>query len=308
MGVMITRDEREFLNAGAVLVCLTPLPSSSSSPSLGGMTTTVALEVFVGPAVHAHGRGEVSVHESEFTTGLIIPAHVHDQPVVSLLLSGVAAEAIDRHKRDLGAQDLLFTPAFEQHAYTFRQAGRWLNMQYSPAWLARVTDRRPDLPTSSKLIRSQSAIAWANRVRAEVRQPDSVSSLAIDGAMILMIAEMARERIDEDSTRPRWLRTVEEAIECRIAEPPSIEALAALVGVHPSHLLRVFRRYNRSTIANFVRRRRIELARIQVALGQIPLSVIALEAGFADQSHFTRIFRQTFGETPGQYARSLRSK
>lgn len=82
------------------------------------MTTTVALEVFVGPAVHAHGRGEVTVHESEFTTALVIPAHVHDQPVVSLLLNGVAAEVIDRHKRDLVAQDLLFTPAFEQHAYT----------------------------------------------------------------------------------------------------------------------------------------------------------------------------------------------
>jgi AraC family transcriptional regulator len=272
------------------------------------MTTTVALEVFVGPAVHAHGRGEVTVHESEFTTALVIPAHVHDQPVVSLLLSGVAAEVIDGHKRDLGAQDLLFTPAFEQHAYTFRQAGRWLNMQYSPAWLARVTDRRPELPTSSRLIRNQSAIAWANRVLTEVRQPDSISSMAIDGAMILMIAEMSRARIDEGGTRPRWLRTVEEAIEEHISEPPSTEALAALAGVHPSHLLRVFRKYNRATIANFVRRKRIELARMQVALGQIPLSVIALEAGFADQSHFTRVFKQTFGETPGQYARALKAK
>src|SRR4051812_29026524 len=271
------------------------------------MTTTVALEVFVGPAVHAHGRGEVTVHESEFTTALVIPAHVHDQPVVSLLLSGVAAEVIDRHKRDLAAQDLLFTPAFEQHAYTFRQSGRWLNMQYSPAWLARVSEKAV-LPTSSQLIRNRSAVAWATRVRTEVRQPDAVSSLAIDGAMILMIAEMARSRIDDESTRPRWLRTVEDAIETHITEPPSTEALAALAGVHPSHLLRVFRKYNRVTISNFVRRRRIELARHRVALGEIPLSIIALDAGFADQSHFTRVFRQTFSETPGQYARSLRGK
>jgi AraC family transcriptional regulator len=34
--------------------------------------------------------------------------------------------------------------------------------------------------------------------------------------------------------------------------------------------------------------------------------MIALDAGFADQSHFTRVFRQAFGQTPGQYARSLR--
>jgi AraC-like DNA-binding protein len=275
---------------------------------MAAMTTTVSLEAFVGPAVHAHGRGEVTVHESEFTTSLVIPAHVHDQPVVSLLLSGVAAEVIDRHKRDLLAQDLLFTPAFEQHAYTFRHDGRWLNMQYSPAWLARVSERKPELPVSSMVIRNSSALAWANRVRTEVRQPDSVSSMAIDGAMILMIAEMARTRIDEEGTRPRWLKTVEEAIEAHIKEPPSTEELAAMAGVHPSHLLRVFRKYNRATISNFIRQRRIELARMQVALGQIPLSVIALDAGFSDQSHFTRVFKTAFGETPGQYGRALRGK
>jgi AraC family transcriptional regulator len=273
-----------------------------------GMTKTVALEVFVGPAVHAHARGDVTVHESPFTTALVIPAHVHDQPVISLMLGGAAAETIDRNKRDLVGQDLLFTPAFEQHAYTFHEDGRWLNMQYSPQWLSRVCDRTLELPASSRLIRNQSAVAWANRVRAEVREPDSVSSMAIDGAMILMLAEIARVRADDESTRPRWLRTVEEAIDTYIGEPPATEALAALAGVHPSHLLRVFRKYNKTTISNFVRRRRIELARNQVAMGKIPLAVIALNAGFADQSHFTRVFRKAFGETPGQYARSLRRK
>jgi AraC family transcriptional regulator len=31
------------------------------------------------------------------------------------------------------------------------------------------------------------------------------------------------------------------------------------------------------------------------------LAQIALEAGFADQSHFTRAFRRHFGVTPGRY-------
>jgi AraC family transcriptional regulator len=126
--------------------------------------------------------------------------------------------------------------------------------------------------------------------------------------MILMIAEISRSRPETERTRPRWLRTVEDAIETHVSEPPSTEALAALAGVHPSHLLRVFRKYNRSTIANFVRLKRIEQARRQVASGRLPLSVIALEAGFSDQAHFTRVFRRTYGETPGQYARSMRGK
>lgn len=47
---------------------------------------------------------------------------------------------------------------------------------------------------------------------------------------------------------------------------------------------------------------------MQVALGQVPLAVIALQAGFADQSHFTRVFRQAYGLTPAQYARGLKAK
>jgi AraC family transcriptional regulator len=146
------------------------------------------------------------------------------------------------------------------------------------------------------------------RIRSEVRAPDSASRLAVDGALMLMIADMARHRIDGARTRPRWLRTVEEAIDSSIAEPPNVETLAGLAGVHASHLLRTFRRYHGATVANYVRQRRIQQARTEVARTKRPLSVIALEAGFADQAHFTRVFKQAFGETPGQYARSIRGR
>jgi AraC family transcriptional regulator len=101
---------------------------------------------------------------------------------------------------------------------------------------------------------------------------------------------------------------VEDAIEAAGADTPSVADLAALAGVHASHLLRTFRRYHGATVATYVRRRRIERARVEVAKGDRPLSMIALDAGFSDQSHFTRVFRQTFGETPARYARSMRSR
>jgi AraC family transcriptional regulator len=87
-----------------------------------------------------------------------------------------------------------------------------------------------------------------------------------------------------------------------------VATLAVIAAVHPTHLLRTFRRYHGMTISNYVRQRRVDNARAAVARGQRPLSMIAVDAGFADQSHFTRAFRQAFGETPGQYARSLRGR
>ena len=126
--------------------------------------------------------------------------------------------------------------------------------------------------------------------------------------MILMVADLARVRVDSAHRRPRWLGTVEEAIDADRTSTPSVAELAQLAGVHPTHLLKTFRRHHGVTISNYVRQRRIQRARLEVANGQRPLSMIALDAGFSDQSHFTRVFRQTFGETPGQYARSLRGR
>lgn len=272
------------------------------------MPAPVTLERYVGPALYVHGRGDVVVYEGTFVAGQVIPCHVHAEPVISLVLEGDGVEDVAGRTRLVTAQDLLLTPAYALHGYRFARSGRWFNMQLTDSWLARVAEGATTLPAAAQIIHSHAAAAWAARVRTEVRHRDTVSSLAIDGAMILMVADLARVRMDGARRRPRWLGVVEEAIETARAAPPTVAELAALAGVHPTHLLRTFRGHHGVTISNYVRQRRIQRARIEVANGDRPLSMIALDAGFADQSHFTRVFRQAFGETPGQYARSLRGR
>jgi len=272
------------------------------------MPAPVTLERYVGPALYVHGRGDVIVYEGSFTAAQVIPCHVHAEPVISLVLEGDGVEEVGGRTRLLTAQDLLLTPAYALHGYRFGRSGRWFNMQLTDAWLARVAEGAPTLPTAAQIVHSHAAAAWAARVRTEVRHRDTVSSLAIDGAMILMVADLARVRVDAATRRPRWLGTVEAALDAAGAATPSVAELAQLAGVHPTHLLRTFRRHHGVTISNYVRQRRIQRARVEVATGDRPLSTIALDAGFSDQSHFTRVFRQAFGETPGQYARSLRGR
>jgi AraC-like DNA-binding protein len=52
--------------------------------------------------------------------------------------------------------------------------------------------------------------------------------------------------------------------------------------------------------------RRLELARQRIHR-ECPLADVACEAGFADQAHFTRVFKSAFGLTPARY-RALRSR
>jgi AraC-like DNA-binding protein len=51
---------------------------------------------------------------------------------------------------------------------------------------------------------------------------------------------------------------------------------------------------------------RIRKAKTLLADVQMPLSAIALELGFADQSHFTKAFRRGSGITPGEWRNNNR--
>jgi AraC-like DNA-binding protein len=50
----------------------------------------------------------------------------------------------------------------------------------------------------------------------------------------------------------------------------------------------------------FLVNRRIQFARDQLRNGKL-IADVALEAGFADQAHFQRAFKQHLAATPGQY-------
>jgi AraC-like DNA-binding protein/quercetin dioxygenase-like cupin family protein len=283
--------------------------SPGRSPHLQhAVTIPIKLGQFVGAPAYAQTFEGVSIAESTYAAGRVIAPHAHDAPLVTLVLGGDATEENRGTVRDIRAQSLLFTPAYELHGHRFRNDGRWLNMQFSAGWFARIGAGDTPLPSRPLLIENHAALAWAARVRAELRAPDAVSQLAVEGALLLLITEISRIRSSGERTRPRWLAVVEDAIDASVAEPPSVDALAALAGVNASHLLRTFRRHHGCTMASHVRRRRVERARAEVAAGKRPLSMIALDAGVADQSHFTRVFRQAFGATPGQYARGLRGR
>ena len=106
----------------------------------------VAHAQFVGPAMFVHAQGDVAMHEGTFATGQVLPCHVHDAPVISLVLEGAGQEEMGGRTRAVAAQDILVTPSFAPHGYRFGTRGRWFNIQLSdaPAHLP-APSRRDDL-------------------------------------------------------------------------------------------------------------------------------------------------------------------
>jgi AraC family transcriptional regulator len=78
----------------------------------------------------------------------------------------------------------------------------------------------------------------------------------------------------------------------------SIARLADVAGLSASHLKSMFRRSTGMPVHAYVIRRRVEHARTLLRRGELPPSRIALESGFAHQSHMARWMRRLLGVTP----------
>ena len=83
-----------------------------------------------------------------------------------------------------------------------------------------------------------------------------------------------------------------------VGEALTLAEVAAVGGVHPAHLAREFRRHHHTSVASYVRCLRLTWAQGRLASSGDSIASVALEAGFADQSHFTRAFRRHSGLTP----------
>jgi AraC family transcriptional regulator len=153
-------------------------------------------------------------------------------------------------------------------------------------------------------------VRWAGRrLYGEFRQEDDISTLAIEGLILELLAEGARARRTAGTgTLPVWLKKAREILRDDFSRKRSLGELAAEVGVHPVHLCREFRNHYHTTIGNFVRRRRAEHACALLADLDRPLAQVALECGFADQSHLTAVFKRFIGTTPAEFRSTLVSE
>lgn len=97
-----------------------------------------------------------------------------------------------------------------------------------------------------------------------------------------------------------------EHLERHYARGVTLAELAELAGVHRVHLVRGFRRGVGLTPGAFQRRLRLEHARRALEGSSRPIADIALDAGFASQSHLTRWFQRTWGLPPQAWRRARR--
>ena len=101
-------------------------------------------------------------------------------------------------------------------------------------------------------------------------------------------------------------RTVSEYVEKHFAEEINLETLVSISGMSKSTLIRTFSEIFNMTPWHYLTTIRLNAVRKLLETTDKLLTDIALETGFFDQSHLTRVFKKERGMTPGEYRRRHR--
>jgi AraC-like DNA-binding protein len=166
--------------------------------------------------------------------------------------------------------------------------GRWRNI--------------PDFP--QPVIRDKYLVNLIRQLHIVLEQ--STSTLERETHFISTLAQMIARHADG---RPRFrealighqaVKQAREYLDAHFTENVTLAQLTAITGLSPFHLTRTFREIVGLPPHLYLTQVRVERAKTLLSQGW-PLTHVAMETGFFDQSHFTKRFKRIVGVTPGQY-------
>lgn len=244
------------------------------------------------------------VTESVYPTSLCLPEHSHELGFFTLIIDGYYSEVVKRKDVLYSPQTVLWREAETSHKDRIETNSSRFFFVEIESNIAEKLKQHGSVP--DRLAEKNGTLTWlASRLRHEIANCCSGTPLIAEGITLEMLGHLTRTNTITDRQPPRWVVRVAERLNEEFAAPLTNEELAATEGVHPVYLAAAFRRFYHQTIGEYVQHLRIERAASLLRDQEIPLCEVAFECGFADQSHFTRVFKRVTGLTPGRYRSSL---
>jgi AraC-like DNA-binding protein len=148
-----------------------------------------------------------------------------------------------------------------------------------------------------------------DELAGELTEPDEVLPLFTDGWAMQALAYVARARttrpsrtVTSSGLAPWQLRRAQEMFRSDL----SANNVAQACKLSVSHFARAFKASTSIPPHQWVMAARIEMARGLLTSSATPLVEVAGMCGFADQSHFSRVFARMMGTSPGAWRREYR--
>jgi AraC family transcriptional regulator len=146
-------------------------------------------------------------------------------------------------------------------------------------------------------------------------RPSEVSQICVDHVASALQAYLRRNSnvitfappVARGGLAPWQLRRAKEIMSTRLDEAVPLAELAQACNLSPGHFARAFKQATGQPPHRWLLEQRIEKSKELLADSAMSLAEIAIACGFADQSHFTRVFTRTTRSSPGAWRRYRRT-
>ncbi len=243
--------------------------------------------------------------------------HAHEEFFIALTEEGLATPTYRGDTHVIGPGDLLVLNPEEAHAGGPPAEGSWTYraLYPRPALMREIIEimtgfpgDRPTMPEfGGDIVRDPEVAARLHRFHRLSERPGSTileRESHLTEALVLLVGRHAAppQAPRSPGRERRAVRLSREYLEEHAAENVTLEALARFAGLSPFHLCRVFREAVGMTPHAYQTQVRVRRAKSLLRAG-LPITLVAVQAGFYDQAHFTRNFKRIVGLTPGRYVK-----
>jgi AraC-like DNA-binding protein len=247
----------------------------------------------------------VSVEYSERA----FPEHSHSEWVVGAVMTGSEALVVGGTTHVVGAGQVLRLNPDQPHANrttggeTLRYRVAYIPDHVIAPYVSASEPMRQFAAPVLNGTRSHAVVADAHAVLSRddggrLEQESALAALAS-----VMFSDGCHCTTRDEPMSSDAVAAARAYIDAHFADGFGLGTLSAIAGISVFHLARSFRKAVGLTPLAYRNQRRIVEARRLLLAGQ-PIAAVALDVGYADQSHLTRQFQRVVGVSPARYVRT----
>lgn len=231
-----------------------------------------------------------------------VPRHEHELAYVTVVLHGDYMEGDCGKLDELRPLTAVFNPVGAAHSTVIGPAGASLfTIEFRSESLRGLALR---LPKQAAFDSGAGTMLWPG-LRLFSAFKNQSADLMLEGNVFELLGGITQLDRSSEKTPPQWLSRVKDRLHAEFRDRLSMRDLAREAGVHPVHLARAFRKFERRTPGEYQQRLQLRAACELLRNPDRPLAEIAADCGFSDQSHLTRKFRKFVATTPSQFRRAI---
>lgn len=244
--------------------------------------------------------------------GFLFPGESHPMPELTYVDQGELHSVVN-------GQDLLL----KQGDLVIYGANQW-HMQYADIGIAprfvTISFDADGVELSPLLERKftapQQVVTLLQSMLREQERMDSFSTDIIVSQLTLVLLQLLREAVQPTGNRVKnanvvqneneVIRRAQQFVAAHIREKLSVPMVAAQVGVSPSYLTVLFHKNLQISPGEYIRRIKLQESKQMIRENNLNFTQIASALQYSTVHHFSRQFKEKFGITPTEYAKSVR--